>query len=407
MKVLILLFLFLLPLGNSFSQENFEDYEFLAKAQTVVIENNQLVRLDFENRLVQVFTERPELLTDEDPTRMIEAIEEITSQGLPNRVKFKLSEAVRKPVVGLAHEIRTIVRRYGIATGITYATISITSYVVPVLLVAAGQPQLAALITAFPSGSVYLIGVVAFTKVMNHRKMIKLYGGKDQFHYYKKLHKQVNKSLHIKGKGSLIVPMEKISEAEMSALVLNGSNVINKFLSFIDHKRPKLDLRQLKYFLVRNEAWDQTLENIKSSTASDELKTASMLYHIQVSNLELYREIQAAFPKSFIGIGSFEFSQELKNWSLAAVHAGTKKELEETIALIPVGVRALDVVKIWVKCVVPHLIEESKGLPYASYRSLSKSLMALEVSSERTPSKLVDESWRAEFSNYLQSALHK
>jgi hypothetical protein len=407
MKVLILLFLFLLPIGSSFSQENFQDYEFLVKAQTVVIENTQLVSLDFENRLIQVFTERPELLTDEDPTKMIEAIEELTSQGIPNRMKFKLSEAVRKPVVGLAHEIRTIVRKYGIATGITYATISITSYVVPVLLVAAGQPQLAALITAFPSGSVYLIGVVAFTKVVNHRKMIKLYGGKDQFHYYKKLHKQVNKSLHVKGKGSLIVPMEKNSEAEINALVLNGSNVINKFLSFIDHKRPKLDLRQLKYFLVRNEAWDQTLEKIKSSTASDELKTASMLHYIQVSNLDLYREIQASFPKSFIGINSFEFPQELKNWSLAAVHAGTKKELEETVALIPVGVRALDVVKIWVKCVVPHLIEESKGLPYGSYRSLSKSLMALEVSAERSPSKLVDETWRAEFYNYLQSALQK
>jgi hypothetical protein len=407
MKVLILLFLFLLPIGSSFSQENFQDYEFLAKAQTVVIENTQLVSLDFENRLIQVFTERPELLTDEDPTKMIEAIEDLTSQGLPNRMKFKLSEAVRKPVVGLAHEIRTIVRKYGIATGITYATISITSYVVPVLLVAAGQPQLAALITAFPSGSVYLIGVVAFTKVVNHRKMIKLYGGKDQFHYYKKLHKQVNKSLRIKGKGSLIVPMEKNSEAELNALVLNGSNVMNKFLSFIDHKRPKLDMRQLKYFLVRNEAWDQTLEKIKSTTASDELKTASMLYHIQVSNLELYREIQAAFPKSFIGISSFEFSQELKNWSLAAVHAGTKKELEETVALIPVGVRVLDVVKIWVKCVVPHLIEESKGLPYASYRSLSKSLMALEISAERSPSKIVDEAWRAEFFNYLQAALQK
>jgi len=407
MKVLILLFLFLLPLGNSFSQENFEDYEFLAKAQTVVIENNQLVSLDFENRLIQVFSERPELLTDEDPTKMIEAIEELTSQGLPNRMKFKLSEAVRKPIIGLAHEIRTIVRKYGIATGITYATISIASYVVPVLLVAAGQPQLAALITAFPSGSVYLIGVVAFTKVVDHRKMIKLYGGKDQFQYYKKLHKQVNISLKIKWKGSLIVPMEKTSEAELSALVLNGSNVINKFLSFIDHKRPKLDMKQLKYFLKRNEAWDQTLEKIKSSTVSDELKTASMLHHIQVSNLDLYRSIQSAFPKSFVGISHFEFPQELKNWSLAAVHAGTKKELEDTIDLIPVGARVLDVVKIWAKCVVPYLIEESKGLSYASYRSLSKSLMALEIASELTPSKLVDEAWRAEFHDYLQVTLQK
>jgi hypothetical protein len=56
---------------------------------------------------------------------------------------------------------------------------------------------------------------------------------------------------------------------------------------------------------------------------------------------------------------------------------------------------------------VPHLIEESKGLPYASYRSLSKSLMALEISAERSPSKIVDEAWRAEFFNYLQAALQK
>jgi len=65
------------------------------------------------------------------------------------------------------------------------------------------------------------------------------------------------------------------------------------------------------------------------------------------------------------------------------------------------------VVKIWAKCVVPYLIEESKGLSYASYRSLSKSLMALEIASELTPSKLVDEAWRAEFHDYLQVTLQK
>lgn len=407
MKVLALLILILLSFGNAFSQEKFEDYEFLSKAQTVVIENAQMINFDFQNKLIQVFTERPELLTDEDPTKLIEVIEELTSQGLPNKVKLKFSDEVKKPIISIGHEIRTIFRKYGEASGIAYATLSISGYVVPVILVAVGQPHLAAIIGVLPISTVFLVSVVTVTKVVNHHKMVKLYGGKDKYQYYKKLHKQVNKTLHLKGKKSLIVPMEKTSESEYKAVILNSSNTLNKFLSLVDHNRSKLDVLQLKYFLEENQAWDETLEKIKATSASDGLKVASMLYHLQAANPALYAEVQLAFPKSFLNIPTFEFSQALKNWVLAAAHAETKEELLESIQLIPIGARTLDVVKIWTKCIVPRLIEDTKGLSYSSYRSLSKSLMAFEVTAEITPAKLVDENWRAEFQSYLHSTLSR
>jgi hypothetical protein len=130
-----------------------------------------------------------------------------------------------------------------------------------------------------------------------------------------------------------------------------------------------------------------------------------MLHYIQVTNPNLYAEIQMAFPKSFVIISKFDFSQDLKNWTLAVAHAESKQELEETVPFIPIGARILDVVKIWAKCVVPHLIEDTKGLSISSYQALSKSLMALEISAELNPAKLVDESWRNEFLSYLQTTL--
>ncbi len=405
MKILALLFALLLSLGNAFSQESIEDYEFLASAQSVVIENTELVNLHFQNKLIQAFVERPELLTDEDPTKLIEAIEELASQGLPNKVKLKFSVAVRKPFIKIAHEVRTIVRKYGLSAGIAYGALTIAGYVVPVILAAVGQPQLAAIIGTIPVASIFLVSMITVSKFIDHGKMVKLYGGKDQFRYYKKLHKEVNKSLHLKGKSSLIVPLEKVSENELKAVVLSSSNFFDKYISLIDHKRSKLDVRQFKYFMDENEAWDATLSKIKSSGVSDELKVASMLHYIQVTNPNLYAEIQMAFPKSFVIISKFDFSQDLKNWTLAVAHAESKQELEETVPFIPIGARILDVVKIWAKCVVPHLIEDTKGLSISSYQALSKSLMALEISAELNPAKLVDESWRNEFLSYLQTTL--
>lgn len=406
MKILVLLFLLLWSMGTVFSQESYEDYEFLASAQSVVIQNTELLRLDFQNKLVDVLIDRPELLTNDDPTQLIEAIEVLTSQGLPNKVKLKFSQAVRKPIINIAHEIRTIFRKHGPAIGIAYGALSITGYVVPAILVAVGQPQFAAILGSIPIATIFLVTVVSLKKVVNYSKMVKLYGGKENYHYYKRLHKQVNQSLQLKGKNHLIVPVDKISESEYSAVVITNSNIFSKFLSLVHHRRERLDFKQLKYFLDRNEAFDEILLKIKSSDATEELKLASMLYHIQISNPALYVEIQAAFRKNFIKIPKFEFTQGLKDWSLAAVHSLTKQELEETAYLIPVGSRVLDVVKIWVKCIVPRLIQESKGFSNASYLSLSRSLLTLEIAAEITPAKLVDENWKNDFHIYIQSTLN-
>jgi hypothetical protein len=403
MKFLSLFIAILICSSVSWAQETFEDYEFISKAQTVVIENQQFLNQDLQRKVIKILSDRPELLTNEDPTQMLE---ELTSQGLPAKTKVKITGALKNVFVGILHEVRTIVRRYGVVTGIAYGAIEITNQLATVIFIAVARPELAAFSAAFPAGTIFLLSTVAVTNLVKRHQTIKLYGGKENYRYYKHIKDDVKKSLHLSGKDSLIMPLEKNAEEEFTAITMSRMNIFNKTYSMLNHKRKKLDVIQLKYFLKDHNAWDTQLENIKSSKASEGLKVASMLHHILTINPTLYKEIETQYEQSFVTIASFEFKQSLKNWSLAAIHVKTKMELLNTADMIPMGVSALDVTKIWAKCIVPHLLEESKGLSFSSYRSFAKSINSVEIKAELTPYKVVDEEWVKAFKLYLSDALN-
>lgn len=405
LKHIFLILIFLCSL-SSFAQTTAQDYEFLAKSQTVIITNTEFIRLDFQKRLVNVLTDRPELLTNEDPTELIQVIEEMSSQGLPNRAKVKLDETVKKLVTNSVKEIRTIIRRHGMTVGIAYAAISLASYGASFVLIAAGQVQAAAIMGAVPFGTIFLVTTVAVKRIIKYQDTIKLYGGKENYKYYSRLNKEVKQKLKLKGKDGLIVPLERFGEDEYVAVSLSQLNILHKILDFVDHDRSKLTLKQLKYFLQRNNGWDKEMQNISGTQFSEELKIASMLMNLKNKNADLFAKVQTQFPDAFALIPEHEFSQALKEWTLAGFHAQNREELLKSADLIPLHSRVIDILKIWTKCIVFFHIEEGKNLTYKGYRNLSKSVDRLEIEADLHMHNYVDEKWKKDFQEYLRRALN-
>lgn len=399
----LFLLLFLLSSLTSFAQTTTQDYAFLAKAQTVIITNSEFLKLDLQKRLVEVLTNRPELLTKEDPTELIQVIEEMSSQGLPYRAKVKLDETVKKIITNSVKEIRNIIRKHGMAVGITYAAISLASYGASFIFIAAGQVQAAAVMSAVPFGTIFLVSFVAVKNVIKYQETIKQYGGKDNYKYYTRLNKEVKKKLKLKGKNGLIIPLEKFGEAEYTAVSLSRLNMLQKVLDFVDHDRSKLTLKQLQYFLQRNNAWDKEMQNISGTQFSEELKIASILTNIKNKNANLFSQVQTQFPKAFTLAPEHEFDPALKEWALAAFHAQNREELLNSASLIPLHARVIDVLKIWTKVVLPYIIEEGKEMTYKGYRNLSKSIDSLNIQADMEAHKLVTAEWK----NMFQKSLGK
>lgn len=405
MLKLYFLLLFTLSTLTSFAQTTAQDYKFLADSQSVIIQNTEFIKLDLQKRLVQELTLRPELLTQEDPTELIQVIEELSSQGLPNRAKVKLDENVKKLVVNSVKEIRTIMRRHGMAIGISYAAISLASYGASFIFIAAGQVQAAAVMGAVPFGTIFLVTALAVKRVIKYQDTVKQYGGKENYKYYRQLNKEVKKNLKLKGKDGLIIPLEPFGEDEYTAISLSQLNIIQKFLDLVDHDRSKLTLKQLKYFLQRNEAWDKEMQNISGTTFAEELKIASVLLNLKNKDLDLFNKVHLQFPDAFLQVAEHDFPAELKAWALAAFHAQNREDLLASASMLPLNVRIIDVLKIWTKCILPFIIEEGKDMTYKGYRNLSKSIDSLNIRAELEALGYVDEKWKKRFNSELASNL--
>ena len=72
-------------------------------------------------------------------------------------VKFaRVSETIRTSVVKLLHGVRAQGRKYGIGVAIGYAIVSVAEYVLPVWMIAIGQPEIAAALLIVPLSLIHI-----------------------------------------------------------------------------------------------------------------------------------------------------------------------------------------------------------------------------------------------------------
>lgn len=402
----LLIFSFLLFSVPSFAFKEVPPLEqelFLMKVQSTVIQNNEWIRQAVTEDLAEEFLSKPELITDEDPSKLIEILEREYQKQLSTSSKIKLIDEFKDHIQELAAEARSIVRTQGIGLGVMFISMEIGQFIVAGAVASAGHPEVAAAIGAIHYNEFILMGKGTFSKLLKIRKTIQAYGGKEQYRFFKKLHKRVNRSLHLRGKDGMVIAVSKNESGEFDALSLSKMGFLNRLFSRIYPNREKLDLVTLKHFLKKQGLRHQLeIHQILDDSAEDWAKIAMIVNHLRREAPEAFEELKVRFPQSLIEIEPFQLSESLKQWSLMGLSAENREDILYFSSHVPAGLRVLDVIKVWSKCLFPIVLEEPSHQGYFNYRHMVKRLSGLEIAAEVNFDEMWSSDWAVRFAQYFQ-----
>ena len=380
------------------------------KVQSTVIQNNELISQAVTQNLADTLSAKPELITDEDPSQLIEVLEQEFQKQVSTGSKFKIVDEFKDKIHELAAEGRSIIRTQGIGLGVMYISMELGNFIVAAALVSAGHPDLAIAIGAIHYHEFLIMGKVALSKLIKIRKTHLAYGGKEKHRFFKKLHKQVNRSLHLHGKDGMVIAVSKNEDGEFDAISLSKMGFLNKLFSRIYPNRHKLDIVTLKHFLKKQGLkHDESVEHIldESADADDWVKIAFIVNHLRKSEPEAFEALKEQFPNSMIEIEPFQISESLKQWSLMGLSSENQEDFIYFSTHVPADIRVIDAIKVWSKCLYPNMLEESKYLGYLSYRYMVKHLSELDIAAEVHFQELWSGDWTARFSRYFMTAFQR
>jgi len=322
---------------------------FLLKVQSTVIQNNELISQAVTQDLAEVFSSKPELITDEDPSRLIEVLEQEFQKQLSTGARVKIVEEFKEKIHELVAEGRFIIRTQGIGLGVMYISMELGNFIVAAALVSAGHPDLAIAIGAIHYHEFLIMGKVALSKLIKIRKT------------------------HL-------------------AFSKNSTN------------------KSLKHFLKKGGLkHDEKIVGIldESADADDWVKIAFIVNHLRKSEPEAFEALKEQFPNSMIEIEPFQISESLKQWSLMGLSSENQEDFIYFSTHVPADIRVIDAIKVWSKCLYPNMLEESKHLGYLSYRYMVKHLSELDIAAEVHFQELWSADWTARFSRYFMTAFQR
>ncbi len=395
--------------SSAFAWKDVSDYEknlFLMKVQSTVIQNNEFVRQAVMAQLEERLLSKPELITSDDPTALIEEFERILENQTGQKTKFV--DGFKDYWKEVYMETRMIIRTQGVGLGVAYIIVEAGHVLSVLAFTALGNPQLAATFGAIPFDEIMLWGKLSLDRVLKFRDTVIAYGGKAEYFRFKKIHHQVKDQLKLRGKRGLVISLGSNKEGDLDGISISGLgklNRLNKLISLMHPNRHRLDLITLKRFLKKQGLrHDAEVEQYLDLDTEDAIKISMVLNHLQKNHDEVFQELKTQFHKSVVAIEPFTLSESLRKWSLIGLTAETRDEFMQFATQVPMDVRVMDAVKIWSKCLYPQVIEESKGLGYRSYRSMVKNLREMEIASELDWNKNWSTDWGIRFSGYFENA---
>jgi hypothetical protein len=379
---------------------------FLMKVQSTVIQNNELIRQAMMDQLTERLVAKPELITGEDPTALIQELESILEKETGHKTRFV--DGFKDYWTEVYRESRMIMRTQGLGLGIAYVVVEAGHVLSVLAFTALGNPQMAAVFGAIPFDEIMLWGKLSLDRVLKFRENVIAYGGKDQFFHFKQLHKKVKHALKLRGKKGMVIAIAADDDGSLDGVSVTGlgkMDRLNKLISLMHPNRHRLDMVTLKHFLKKQGLrHDESIVGLLDLDAEDPVKIAMIASHLQKNHPEAYEELKTQFTKSMVDVQAFTLSKELQNWSLMGLAADTEDEYLQFAASVPAGIRVIDAVKVWTKCLYPQVIEESKGLGYRSYRSMVKKLRVLEIAAEVNFDQTWSSDWSARFTGYFAEA---
>ncbi len=358
----------------------------------------ELEGIETQLRIHQVIVEQLALSEDEPgaqlndttgPIRLESIVDQAMTEGFR---KAALSEAERSTLKRFIHrlnwkklwnhvssvptQLRTSARLHGpsiaIWTGVGFGFELLTA----VAVVALGRPELYPIVTPFVPGPMYTTtGALAVEKLLARKRLIALYGGRENWDHLNEALDRARKTLKINGSQDLLIPLTTEDEQAFTISV-RAQKLPQKILGWMGIGKPKVGLGEIRSFIA-DQGWETPLlRGLALLELSEEMRCVLLLGELARAHpTELAVRLRHAFPDSVAPIDKVLVSYELTGRVVEMKRAKSWEAVSESLQSWAKEVDGLDdrmVFEIWERIVLPGLAESLTGMGVGAFRQVVK-----------------------------------
>ena len=396
----------------------FFSQETIAKAQVVDSKSEEKLLIAMKAQtVIHVATE--ELKLQEIPVNATvagaapgENIEEISKelkfisdqefQGTPERVQFHKNilritgNWIKKEATSAYYESRGSARKDGPSAGLVYLVGAIGDYAIPVFLYGIGQPVLATAVLILPTGVMIAVSFVALKNLIEKRHIMKLYGGRKSYHFYRDLEKTALEKYDLKNEKEILVPFGN-SKGSDHFVVTSEGLIKRVWLALGLGNHDKLNSKSLKKEAFAAGLNQEQFKAMKKHHSDRQIRSTLLMEYIAThQDATEIEKLKEKYPDSFIQLEEKSDFPEIVRWSEGVTEATHCKDLIEFTHRAPQGAPASVFMEVWEKVIVPSLIENFKGFHVIGIHRLVKHSKAMTIQSKLASSELWDEEWQSE-----------
>lgn len=352
--------------------------------ETPELSQDLLLDLRITTALYRAGLERVELNQDEvSAIEDAEWIAEVQEIGTAILKEKKVSEADIKKVewrnvarktggffVKLYKKFRTSSRLNGVDVGIVLLLTNSLENLIPIFLVGAGQPGLAAVAVFLPTGEVLTGGYALFKKFLNQRKVRRMYGDKELYKFHRDLDDKVTEQLHLKKDDTLLLPVRTVDE---------------KVVLIAVNKKRQMGKHKMTFAKARDYALEHgmTKKDLRPIEKSKEKKLMKLILLIESfygkQSTEWLSAFEQQFSESIVVTSNLESTKELRTWARGIKNVKDCDEFRTLIKQSPAGRSSREMIVLIKDVLFTTIAETMKGWKTGMFKRMRKGLQKIEV----------------------------
>lgn len=269
------------------------------------------------------------------------------------------------------------------------------NYLIPMMLIGAGQPALAAASLFVPTSTFITGGYCLLKKFINQKKVKKMYGDEELYTFYKDLDAKIEKQLHLKKDNTYLIPARKIGNQVMLIAVNKNHNMGPHKLTFA---------KAYSYAVSHGitEAELKTVRKLGEKRLMRLIILVEQFYSTQ--SAEWLSEFEKQFSDSTVLLDNLEATKELRTWARRITDIDDCEGLRSLIHVVPAGHSSREVLRLVSDVFLPTLADSMKGWKTGMFKKMRKGLQKIEVAINIEENPLWDDQQFNRMDSMLENA---
>ncbi|EQC49679.1 hypothetical protein [Bacteriovorax sp. DB6_IX] len=301
-------------------------------------------------------------------------LQESRLQGFIQKVNWKgLASNMASKLGGL----RNYIRKQGFFY-VGYALFTnVLQFTIPSLLIAADL-NLLGFVAFYILGDLpaYLYYKVGYN-IYYRQKMFRLFGGKEKYIEFKKIDREVKKTLNLSAQDDLLLPIDA-----NRVISLKNEGMMKKLIGRMGFDNDSLSIRKMKSFLKEESLLSATYSSLlNNDKISEQMRLAMVILEMQKDDQSLANlKFKTKFSKYFTTIQDTSDLSDIYDWTQKMIKAKDLDELRSLSKEIPQTLQSAEqYMLIWQEVILPRLAQRKDIFSFNQYRKLTGSFQVFKV----------------------------